>query len=85
MEKQRQIVLDEQSVRKIQKMKSLSVAFNETEFLLVINNEKQAEQEGYLVSIPTEVMHEVVCGLFKSGLEYQKYFNKDIGFIEQEV
>lgn len=85
MEKQKQMILDEQSVEKIKKLKSLKAAFNETEFLLVINNENNEDQSEYLLTIPIEVMHQVVSGLYATGLEYQKFFNREIGFLEKEV
>lgn len=69
----------------IHKLKSLRVAFNEKNFLLIFNAEKKDGSDGYMVSIPVERMYEIVEGFYASGLGYQKNFGKSIGFDEKEV
>lgn len=85
MEQQKKMVIDDQMIQSIQKLKSLSVAFNEKEFLLIINRRNQEDQNGYLLSIPKELMAEIIRGLYSSGLDYQHTFQTDIGFIEEGV
>lgn len=61
-------------------LKSVSVGFNENEFLLVLDYSEQDAGSGYAVTMPAEAMKQIVDGFTKCGKDYQSKFNKDIGF-----
>lgn len=69
----------------IHNLENLRVGFNEEDFLLVFNAENEDLSDGYALTIPAEIMAEIVDGLYSSGLEYQAMLGKSIGFKEKEV
>ena len=69
----------------IHPLENLQVAFNEKDFLIIINSKEECPEEGYFLSIPADIMAEIVNGFHQSGLEYQKTFSMDIGFVEKEA
>ena len=82
MKEQDMVILGE---KEIHKLKNLSVAYNQDTFLLMINTKNAEDDNGYLLAIPADVMAEIVNGLYSSGVEYQRNFQKDVGFVREEV
>jgi len=66
-------------------LKTINVAYNEESFLLVLNATNDDFSDGATYYLPAEVLHKIVNGLEKCGQDYQKKFNKYIGFDEKEV
>ena len=78
--------MNKQETTKIHRLKNMAVAFTKEEFLLIFNapGEKGHNVNGeYMISMPVEVMAQIVKGLYSSGLKYQDNFGKDIGFSEK--
>lgn len=69
----------------VHNLENLRVGFNEEDFLLVFNAKNDDLSDGYVLSIPAEVMAEIIDGFYSAGLEYQDNFGKFIGFKEKEV
>lgn len=61
-------------------LESVRIGFNESDFLLMLNRTEQDCTGGYAVTIPIESMKQITDGFIECGKEYQKTFNKNIGF-----
>ncbi len=64
----------------IHNLESIKIGFSESDFLLVLNGTEQDCTGGYAVTIPIEAMRQITDGFMECGKEYQKAFNKNIGF-----
>ncbi len=61
-------------------LKAVKIGFNENDFLLMLNCMEDDCGDGYAVTIPIDAMKQITDGFIACGKEYQKEFNKDIGF-----
>ena len=68
---------------KITKVKKMSIAFNENEFLFIFNPDESGIKGGEIFSVPVHVLKEMTNGMIQCGNEYQKTYQKNIGFKEE--
>lgn len=71
--------------KNIKKVKRISMAFNEKEFLFIFNSTEAEIEDGEMFSIPIKDLAQITGGIIECGQEYQKEYQKDIGFGKLEI
>ena len=65
------------------KLKNIITGFTEKDFIFAFNINKDNVPE-YSCTIPADKLKEMIQVLFNAGIEYEKEYNRKIGFSTEE-
>ena len=67
------------------KASRIGVGFNEEDFVIIIGyDDENGEKREFVTSMNPKGLQGLISGLFDAGKEFQKSYNKDIGFSSEE-
>lgn len=64
------------------KLRNIAVGSSEDEIIIIFNREDEENAE-YACVFPPEQLKDIIITLFKCGIEYEKTYNKNVGFIKR--
>ena len=75
--------LREIEANEVKRVKQMSIAFNEDEYLLIFNTKEADIKSGDIFSLPIQSLQKIIHGMIECGKAYQKEYNKSIGVDEE--